>query len=133
MPAVRGVHFQPVSYFGRCELEQSEQRITIPDMLAYMEEQTDGMIKKADFLGGGAENSYCSFHGNFMQMPDGTVKAIKSEKHRLLLYIVQAIPGICGQALVGSAAGTDNRKQLLQYTGTTDSRQLLRAVGYHNR
>lgn len=79
MPAVRGVHFQPVSYFGRCELEQSEQRITIPDMLAYMEEQTDGMIKKADFLGGGAENSYCSFHGNFMQMPDGTVKAIKSE------------------------------------------------------
>lgn len=66
MPAVRGVHFQPVSYFGRCELEQSEQRITIPDMLAYMEEQTDGMIKKADFLGGGAENSYCSFMVIFM-------------------------------------------------------------------
>ena len=79
MPAVRGVHFQPVSYFGRCELPQNEQRITIPDMLRYMEEQTDGMIKQSDFLGGGAENSYCSFHGNFMQMPDGTIKAIKSD------------------------------------------------------
>ena len=79
MPVVRGVHFQPVSYFGRCDLEQNEQRITIPDMLRYMEEQTDGMVQQADFLGGGAENSYCSFHGNFMQMPDGSVKAIKSD------------------------------------------------------
>lgn len=79
MPVVRGVHFQPVSYFGRCHLEHGEDRITIPDMLRYLEEQTDGKIKKADFLGGGAENSYCSFHGNFMQMPDGTVKVIKSD------------------------------------------------------
>lgn len=79
MPAVRGVHFQPVSYFGRCDLAHGEDRITIPDMLRYIEAQTDGIIKKADFLGGGAENSYCSFHGNFMQMPDGTVKVIKSD------------------------------------------------------
>lgn len=79
MPVVRGVHFQPVSYFGRCDLEQNEQRITIPDMLRYMEEQTDGIMKAEDFLGGGAENSYCSFHGNFMQMPDGTIKSIKSD------------------------------------------------------
>lgn len=79
LPAIRGVHFQPISYFGRCGLEQTEQRITIPDMLRYMEEQTNGMIKREDFLGGGAENSYCSFHGNFMSMPDGTIKAIKSE------------------------------------------------------
>lgn len=79
MPVIRGVHFQPVSYFGRCGLEQNEQRITIPDMLAYMEEQTEGLLKKGDFLGGGAENSYCSFHGNFMLQPDGSVQAIKSE------------------------------------------------------
>ena len=79
MPVVRGVHFQPVSYFGRCDLEHGEDRITIPDMLRYMEEQTDGLIRKADFLGGGAENSYCSFHGNFMQMPDGTIKAIRND------------------------------------------------------
>lgn len=79
MPVIRGVHFQPVSYFGRCGLDQNEQRITIPDMLHHMEEQTDGLLKKEDFLGGGAENSYCSFHGNFMLQPDGSVKAIKSE------------------------------------------------------
>ncbi|MBR5319249.1 MAG: radical SAM protein [Peptococcaceae bacterium] len=79
MPVVRGVHFQPVSYFGRCDLEQNEQRITIPDMLHYMETQTGGIMKASDFLGGGAENSYCSFHGNFMRMPDGTIKSIKSD------------------------------------------------------
>ena len=29
-PQVRGVHFQPVSYFGRCELKEPETRLTIP-------------------------------------------------------------------------------------------------------
>lgn len=81
MPVVRGIHFQPVSYFGRNHLEHNEQRITIPDMLQMMEAQTGGMVKRADFLGGGAENSYCSFHANYMQMPDGTVQAIKSDHH----------------------------------------------------
>ena len=75
MPAVRGVHFQPVSYFGRMELEK-RQHLTIPDMLAAIEEQTGGRMRAADFAGGSAENAYCSFHGNFMQMPDGTLSAL---------------------------------------------------------
>ena len=80
LPVVRCVHFQPVSYFGRCGLEHGDQRITIPDMLNYMEEQTQGKMKRKDFVGGGAENSYCSFHANFMLMPDGEVRALKSDK-----------------------------------------------------
>ena len=30
MPAVRGVHIQPISYFGRCALPEPERRLTIP-------------------------------------------------------------------------------------------------------
>lgn len=79
LPYIRGVHFQPVSHFGRCALEPQEDRITIPDMLQEIEAQTGGRMKADQFAGGGAENSYCSFHGNFMLLPDGEVKAAKSQ------------------------------------------------------
>lgn len=76
MPAVRGVHFQPISYFGRCELAPPVHRITIPRMLRHIEEQTRGRMKAADFGGGGAENPYCSFHASFLRKPDGTLKPL---------------------------------------------------------
>lgn len=75
-PAVRGVHFQPISYFGRCALDRPAKPITIPKMLALIEEQTDGMMRAADFGGGGAENPYCSFHASYRRMADGTLKAL---------------------------------------------------------
>lgn len=77
MPAVRGVHFQPMSYFGRCGLERPEKPVTIPRMLRLMEEQTDGLLHAADFGGGGAENPYCSFHASYLQKDDGRLKPLK--------------------------------------------------------
>ena len=79
MPAVRGVHFQPVSYFGRCGLERPEKPITIPKMLRLIEEQTDGLMKCGDFGGGGAENPYCSFHASYMRRPDGSLKLLQKK------------------------------------------------------
>lgn len=75
-PAVRGVHFQPISYFGRCALDRPEKPVTIPKMLELVEEQTGGVMKAADFSGGGAENPYCSFHASYRRMADGTLKAL---------------------------------------------------------
>lgn len=75
-PAVRGVHFQPISYFGRCALDRPAKPITIPKMLALIEEQTNGMMRAADFGGGGAENPYCSFHASYRRMADGRLKAL---------------------------------------------------------
>ena len=75
-PAVRGVHFQPVSYFGRCGLERPERPITIPKLLALIEEQTDGLLHAADFYGGGAESPYCSFHASYRIGPDGSLKPL---------------------------------------------------------
>ena len=76
MPAVRGVHFQPLSYFGRCALPRPEKPITIPKMLRLMEEQTEGTFKTAHFTGGGAENPYCSFHATYRLLKDGSLKAL---------------------------------------------------------
>lgn len=76
MPAVRGVHFQPISYFGRCGLERPEKPVTIPRMLRLIEEQTGGQMKYADFAGGGAENPYCSFHASYRKLPGGDIKCL---------------------------------------------------------
>ena len=79
MPAVRGVHFQPLSYFGRCDFARPERPITIPRMLRLIEEQTGGRMKQTDYSGGGAENPYCSFHASYMRKADGSLKLLKKK------------------------------------------------------
>ena len=79
MPTVRGVHFQPISYFGRYEGRDDTYRITIPKMLREVENQMSGKMKLKDFLPGGAENSYCSFHANFLVNEDKSLKALGSK------------------------------------------------------
>lgn len=78
LPHIRGVHFQPLSYFGRCDIKP-EERLTLPGVLSAIEHQSQGKIKAEDFAGGGAENAYCSFHGNFMRLAKGEIKAVKSQ------------------------------------------------------
>ena len=73
---VRGVHFQPVSYFGRCELPEPETRLTIPRVLREIERQTGGLMSIADFGGGGAESPWCSFHASYQKLPGGRLKAL---------------------------------------------------------
>ncbi len=80
MPAVRGVHFQPISYFGRFEDMDAGMRYTLPDLLRDIEIQTEGRMKVSDFTPGNAENAYCSFSGNFMKMQDGTIRSLNTEK-----------------------------------------------------
>ena len=75
-PHIRGVHIQPISYFGRCGLEAPEVRLTIPAVLRRIEDQMDGIMKAADFGGGGAESPYCSFHASYLRKPDGSIKAL---------------------------------------------------------
>jgi uncharacterized radical SAM superfamily Fe-S cluster-containing enzyme len=47
---VRGINFQPVSLVGRMPREEREKRrITIPDVIERLEEQTGGEVRKSDF------------------------------------------------------------------------------------
>ncbi len=50
LDVVRGVNFQPVSLTGRMPRKEREKfRITIPDVIKKIEEQTDGEISRDDF------------------------------------------------------------------------------------
>jgi 7,8-dihydro-6-hydroxymethylpterin dimethyltransferase len=78
-PAVRGVHFQPISYFGRYPQAPTDRdRITIPEVIRAIEAQTRGAIRRDSFRPPGGENALCSFHGNFVIMPDGKLVPLTS-------------------------------------------------------
>jgi len=49
-PAVRGINFQPAFHAGRHGAHDPLQRLTIPDILQGMEEQTDGLFVVKDFV-----------------------------------------------------------------------------------
>ena len=49
-PAVRGVNFQPAFHAGRHPRHDPMQRMTIPDILALIEEQTASTFKRSDFV-----------------------------------------------------------------------------------
>ena len=75
MPVVRGVHFQPISYFGRYPKAPADaDRITLPEVMQAIERQTKGLIPVASLHPRKAENPYCSFQGNYVRGADGKLK-----------------------------------------------------------
>ena len=67
MPTVRGVHFQPASTFGRFPGALSEaQRLTLPEVLTLLVEQSLGMLRVEDFHPPCCEHERCSFSGRFI-------------------------------------------------------------------
>lgn len=62
MPAVRGIHFQPVSFFGRFDVTpDNENRETFPDLFRSLEEQTGGELKVKDFVPRAKHDAHCGF------------------------------------------------------------------------
>lgn len=79
LPAVRGIHFQPVSYFGRFPAEPTDKmRYTIPRLLRDLEDQTRGRLRTGNFIPLLTGHSLCSFHGSFLVMPDGQISALSA-------------------------------------------------------
>ncbi|MBP7278509.1 MAG: radical SAM protein [Sedimentibacter sp.] len=76
-PTVRGIHFQPVSYFGRIEAKPSDDdRITLPEVMEKIESQTKGMIKAENLKPACCENALCSFNGSFIYDKEKNLKPI---------------------------------------------------------
>ena len=74
VPAVRGVHVQPVSYFGRYPRPpRDEDRVTLPEVMRAIEQGSGGRIPLRSFAPPGGENAWCSFHANLVVMPDGSL------------------------------------------------------------
>lgn len=66
-PAVRGVHFQPVSYFGRYPHPPADMdRLTLPEIMRALAEQTEGLVNSRDFRPPGCEHALCSFHATYL-------------------------------------------------------------------
>lgn len=75
VPTVRGIHFQPVSHFGRVPGDpEDKDRITLPEVMRAIRVQTDGRIVEEHLRPPGCENPACSFHGNFVVMPGGELR-----------------------------------------------------------
>ena len=79
-PVVRGIHFQPVSYFGRFPAIPSDKdRITLPRLMRAIESQTQGLMNARDFKPPGCENALCSFHANYLLMEGGVIRLLGGE------------------------------------------------------
>jgi uncharacterized radical SAM superfamily Fe-S cluster-containing enzyme len=66
-PAVRGIHFQPVSYFGRYpdpSIPLNEDRFTLDELLSCIGEQTD--IDISALRPSRCDHPLCGFHGSFI-------------------------------------------------------------------
>lgn len=77
MPIVRGVHFQPMSYFGRYpQMPMDQHRITLPDVLRKIEDQTEGEVKTGDFKPRRSKEAHCSFSGLFVLEDNGRLISV---------------------------------------------------------
>lgn len=77
--AVRGVHFQPVSYFGRIpHAPEDKDRLTLPELIDEIEKQTNGRIKADSLRPPQCENSFCSFHGRYLYQGSDRLTAVGS-------------------------------------------------------
>jgi uncharacterized radical SAM superfamily Fe-S cluster-containing enzyme len=73
-PAVRGVHFQPISYFGRYPGAPGDGgRITLPEIMRAIDSQTGGKVKISDLLPSACDHPRCGFHGDFAVLPNNTL------------------------------------------------------------
>ena len=77
-PAVRGIHFQPVSYFGRYPAPPTDDmRFTLPELIAEIGKQAD--IGPECFLPSSCDHPLCGFHGDFVVLPDGLMSITKAQ------------------------------------------------------
>ncbi len=74
-PTVRGVHFQPVSYFGRYP-DGQEERYTMDELLCVLCAQLD--VSTDNFVPSHCDHPMCGFHGSFVVMPDEKLLALSS-------------------------------------------------------
>lgn len=76
-PTVRGVHFQPVSYFGRTPVwPTDEQRYTMGQLLDDIVDQTNGLVPRESLVPSSCDHPLCGLHGDYIALPEGQVYPI---------------------------------------------------------
>lgn len=78
-PHVRGVHFQPMSYFGRFPDEFIPNHVTLPEIMSGLQSQSGGLLKVTDFRPPGCEHALCSFSAKYLMGEDGNLMRLGSD------------------------------------------------------
>ena len=79
-PGVRGIHFQPVSYFGRYpKRPEAADRYTLDRLMADVAEQA--RIPLSSFMPSRCDHPLCGFHASFLIEPDGSLRPLSSITH----------------------------------------------------
>lgn len=80
VPGVRGIHFQPVSYFGRHPgMPAGDGRYTLDQLMADISDQSGIPIES--FLPSRCDHPLCGFHANYLVTPSGGLKPLSSITH----------------------------------------------------
>lgn len=80
-PIVRGLHFQPASFFGRIpEPPKDEMRVTLDELLHEITLQSEGLIKEENLSPSCCDHPLCGFHGDFVVTPELGLKALSQRK-----------------------------------------------------
>lgn len=97
-PTVRGVHFQPISYFGRFPQPPADcDRLTLAEVIELIESQSAGRISRDHFSPPACEHALCSFHGNFLVREDGSLMPLSSRTACCSTGEPQEIPALEGR------------------------------------
>ena len=75
---VKGVHFQPASFFGRRPDDQQKERVTMFAVMDEIEKQTGGRIKKADLAPISTGHPLCCFCAAYMKERNGDLRPLSS-------------------------------------------------------
>ncbi|WP_373501534.1 radical SAM (seleno)protein TrsS [Desulfococcus sp.] len=103
-PAVRGIHFQPVAYFGRYPHPPDDAlRITLPEVIVAVIAQGGGRFRAEDFHPPGCEHALCSFSGNFIVLERGRVQPLTRRQDDCCAEPIDAAEG-ARKAIAATAA-----------------------------
>lgn len=76
-PAIRGVHFQPVSYFGRIPHPPTDgERYTLGELLDDIVSQTGGLVPRESLVPSACDHPLCGLHGDYIALPGGGLEAL---------------------------------------------------------
>lgn len=89
---VKGIHFQPVSFFGR-HPEDCDNRVTMFDVMHQIEVQTEGKFKYEELYPISTGHSLCCFCGSYIKEQNGHINSLMSkEKAREGISCCEAEP-----------------------------------------
>lgn len=82
IPTVKGIHFQPVSYFGRFpwEVPEDADRCGLCDVIQTLVRQSDGELRTEHFVPRKRFDPHCAFSSTFFLAEDNRLMAISDYK-----------------------------------------------------